>query len=62
MLTAILLQIIKLMSTYYRELINMADATNGRQVARLPNLVKSAIEHADVPIKPFNLCIFLSIQ
>ena len=39
----------------------MTDATNCQQVARLPNPVKSAIESADVPIKPFNLLFFLDL-
>ena len=38
MLTAIPLQITKLMSTYSRETINMVAATNCQQVARLSNI------------------------
>ena len=40
----------------------MADATNCQQVAHQPNLVKSAIESADVPIKRSNLFFFLDLE
>ena len=59
MLTAIPSQIIKIMSTYSRETYEYGgSATNCQQVARLPNLVKSAIQSADVPIKRFDLLLF----
>ena len=40
----------------------MADVTNCHQVARLPNLVKSAIESADVPIKRSYLFFVLDFE
>ena len=42
--------------------INIGAATNCQQVARLPNLVKSAISNADVHIKRFNLLFFLDLE
>ena len=40
----------------------MADANNCQQVARLLNLVKTAIESADVPIKRSNLLFVLDLK
>ena len=59
MLTAISSQIIKLMSTYFCKTHQYGGCNKSLINRASPNLVKSAIESADVPIKRFNLLFFL---